>query len=262
MRKFSKILESVESDIVLDIKDILMELKDHGFDLKIDEIHGTYFVQLSAKGTPEAPTIKVDMMELMEMISVANERIKDLGMSYDAGEIKISGNSNSSNALIKLQYKKEEFTANKNVHGWKEFKGYCEKVLGIDGIEGDREGIYFRLNVVDKENGWPSLPDDMAGWSIEKGGYESKERFISHFPGYEAFMKKLLDRQIYYPYVWHICSDEGDQDDRISDPAKLEEAKKAHNPMKFDKEGIEAVETLVEMARKFPGKIEIKKHTI
>jgi len=261
MRKFSKILESAQSEEVLDIKDILMEFKDSGFEVKIDEAHGTYTISLSAKGTAESPSAKADMMQIIEMLSVADGRIKDLGMAYEAGELGISG-SDSSNATIKIRYKKQEFAASKDVHGWKEFKTYCQNVLGIDGIEGDREGIYFRLNVVDKENGWPSLPDDMAGWSIEKGGYESKERFISHFPGYEAFMKKLLDRQIYYPYVWHICSDEGDQDDRISDPAKLEEAKKAHNPMKFDKEGIEAVETLVEMARKFPGKIEIKKHTI
>jgi len=32
--------------------------------------------------------------------------------------------------------------------------------------------------------------------------------------------------------------------------------------MKFDKEGIEAVETLIEMSKKFPDKIEIKKHNI
>ena len=264
MRKFSKILESADSDIVLDIKDILMDFKDAGFDVKIDEAHGTYVVQLSAKGTPEAPAVKIDMMELLEMISVANERIKDLGMSYDAGDIKLSGKSNSSNAFIKLQYRKEEFTANKDVHGWKEFKAYCEKVLGIEGMQG-RDPFYFRINVVDKDNGWPGLPDDKAGWSIEVDEYPSdndRDRFVATFPGYEDFLKKLLGRQIKYSLVWHLVSDEGDRHHRISDPVKLEELQKKHNPMKFDKEGIEAVETLLEMAEKFPDKIEIKKHNI
>jgi hypothetical protein len=261
MRKFSKILESAESDIVLDIRDILMEFKDSGFDIKIDEAHGTYFIQLSAKGTPEAPAVKVDMMEIIEMISVANERIKDLGMIQDAYTINMSGKSNSSNAFIKLQYKKEEFTVNKDIHGWKEFKAYCEKVLGIEGMQG-RDPFYFRINVVDKDNGWPGLPDDKAGWSIEVDENPSYERFVAAFPGYEDFLKKLLSRQINYNFVWHLCSDEDDRHHRISDPVKLEEVQKKHNPIKFDKEGIEAVETLVEMAEKFPEKIEIKKHNI
>lgn len=265
MRKFSKILESLESEDVLDIKDILIEFKDSGFDVKIDESHGTYVVRLEAKGTPEAPAAKGDMMSIMEMLSVANGRIADLGMRYDGGSINMSGSSSSSNAAIKLQYRKEEFSASKDVHGWKEFKGYCEKVLGIDGMEGTQQSVYFRINVVDKDNGWPGLPDDMAGWSIDVEE-EDHAAFLAQFPGYEAFLKKLLSRQISYTLVWHLVSEEGDRhhlaDQFISDAAKLDAAKKAHNPMKFDREGIEAVETLLEMAEKFPGKIEIKKHKI
>lgn len=261
MRKFSKILESLESEDVLDIKDIVMEFKDSGFEVKIDEAHGTYVVQLSAKGSADAPAAKVDMMSLIEMITVANDRIKDLGMRYDGGDIKLSGKSDSSNAFIKLQYRKEEFAASKDVHGWKEFKGYCEKVLGIDGMEGTRQSVYFRINVVDKDNGWTGLPDDKAGWSIEVDEGD-KANFLAQFPGYEAFLNKLLSRQINYNLVWHLCSDEGDRHHYISDPAKLDVAKKGHNPMKFDREGIEAVETLLEMAEKFPEKIEIKKHKI
>ena len=265
MRKFSKILESLESEDVLDIKDILIEFKDSGFDVKIDESHGTYVVRLEAKGTPEAPAAKADMMSIMEMLSVANGRIADLGMRYDGGSINMSGSSSSSNAAIKLQYRKEEFSASKDVHGWKEFKGYCEKVLGIDGMQGTQQSVYFRINVVDKDNGWPGLTDDMAGWSIDVEE-EDKAAFLAQFPGYEAILNKLLSRQISYTLVWHLVSEEGDRhhlaDQFISDAAKLDAAKKAHNPMKFDREGIEAVETLVEMAEKFPDKIEIKKHKI
>ena len=255
MRKFSKILESAESDIVLDIKDILMDLKDAGFEIEVSEFQGTYKVVLIM---PDNLTSKLDMMECIKDLSVADERIKDLGMSYDAGVTEI----NKFRAEIRLMYKVEGTVANKDIHGWKEFKSYCEKVLGIEGIEGaDTFNLYFRINVVDKDSGWPGVPDDKAGWSI---GIESIDpnTFVAAFPGYEDFIKKLLSRQINYNFVWHLCSEEGDRHHHISDPVKLEEAKKSHNPMKFDKEGIEAVETLLEMAKKFPDKIEIKKHNI
>jgi hypothetical protein len=187
-----------------------------------------------------------------------DERIKDLGMSYDAGVTEI----NKHRAEIRLMYKVGGTVANKDIHGWKEFKAYCEKVLGIDGIEGaDTFDSYFRINVVDKDNGWPGLPDDKAGWSIDIDDI-GPNTFAAAFPGYEEFLKKLLSRQINYNLVWHLVSDEGDRHHYISDPFKLEEVKKKHNPMKFDKEGIEAVETLLEMAEKFPDKIEIKKHNI
>jgi hypothetical protein len=198
------------------------------------------------------------MMECIKDLSVADERIKDLGMSYDAGVTEI----NKYKAEIRLMYKVEGTIANKDIHGWKEFEAYCQKVLGIDGIEGaDTFDLYFRINVVDKDNGWPGLPDDMAGWSIGIEGIEPNT-FAAAFPGYEEFIKKLLSRQINYNLVWHLVRDEGDRHHHISDPAKLDAAKKGHNPMKFDKEGIEAIETLVEMAKKFPDKIEIKKHNI
>jgi hypothetical protein len=255
MRKFSKILESADSDIVLDIKDILMDLKDAGFEIEVTEFQGTYKVVLIM---PDNLTSKLDMMECIKDLSVADERIKDLGMSYDAGVTEI----NKFRAEIRLMYKVGGTVANKDIHGWKEFKSYCEKVLGIEGIEGaDTFDLYFRINVVDKDSGWPGVPDDMAGWSIGIEGIDPNT-FVAAFPGYEDFIKKLLSRQINYNLVWHLCSDEGDRYHYISDPVKLEESKKGHNPMKFDKEGIEAVETLLEMAQKFPDKIEIKKHNI
>ena len=253
MRKFSKILESAESDIVLDIRDILMDLKDAGFEIEVSEFQGTYKVVLIM---PDNLTSNLDMMECIKDLAVVDERIKDLGMSYDAGVTEI----NKFRAEIRLMYKVGGTVANKDIHGWKEFKSYCEKVLGIEGMEG-RDPLYFRINVVDKDSGWPGVPDDMAGWSIEVDEDE-RDRFVAAFPGYEDFIKKLLSRQINYNLVWHLVSNEGDRHHYISDPVKLEESKKGHNPMKFDKEGIEAVETLLEMAKKFPDKIEIKKHNI
>ena len=230
-----------------------MDLKDAGFEIEVSEFQGTYKVVLIM---PDNLTSKLDMMECIKDLSVADERIKDLGMSYDAGVTEI----NMVKAEIRLMYKVGGTVVNKNIHGWKEFKSYCEKVLGIEGIEG-RDTLYFRINVVDKDSGWSGVPDEKAGWSIEVDEDE-RDRFVAAFPGYEDFTKKLLSRQINYNLVWHLCSVEGDRHHYISDPTKLDAAKRDHNPMKFDKEGIEAVETLVEMAEKFPDKIEIKKHNI
>jgi len=255
MRKFSKILESAESDIVLDIRDILIDFKDAGFTIDIEEVQGTYTIKMRLDG-------KTDEMECIKDIVVADNRLRDLDLSYQSSMIAINARRDFSGQNISLVYKKNDFAASKDVNGWKEFKGYCEKVLGIEGIEGaDDFDSYFRINVVDKDAGWPGLPDDKAGWAI---GVEEDDRdgFAAAFPGYEGFIKKLLSRQINYSMVWHLVSDEGDRHHRISDPVKLEEEKKKHNPMKFDKEGIEAVETLLEMANKFPDKIKINKYKI
>ena len=255
MRKFSKILESAESDIVLDIRDILIDFKDAGFAIDIEEVQGTYTIKMKLDG-------KTDEMERIKDIVVADNRLRDLDLSYQSSMIAINTRQNPLIQNIFLVYKIADFSADKNVHGWKEFKGYCEKVLGIEGIEGaDDFDLYFRMNVVDKDAGWPGLPDDKAGWSIGIEGIDPNT-FAAAFPGYEGFIKKLLSRQINYSLVWHLVSDEGDRHHYISDPVKLEEEKKKHNPMKFDKEGIEAVETLLEMANKFPDKIKINKSKI
>ena len=248
MRKFSKILESIESDLVLDIKDILMDFKDVGFQIDVKDTHGTYTISMKFEG-------KIDVMECIQDITVANNRLNELGLSYQNSLI--SMNSDTHN--IVLMYKKNDFLVSKDIHGWEEFKSYCQNILGIDGMEGNEQSIYFRINVVDKDNGWPTLTDDMAGWSIE---VEKEEPFVAQFPGYESFLKKLLSRQINYSFVWHLVSREGDRYHYISDPVKLAAVKKEHNPMKFDKEGIEAVETLLEMAEKFPGKIKINKYKL
>ena len=251
MRKFSKILESADSDVVLDIKDILMEFKDADFEIDIVEFQGNYTITLTL---PEQSISKFDMMECIKDLVVVDGRLGDLGMSYHTGMTEI----NKSKAKILLVYKMEGVVSNKDVHGWKDFKAYCEQVLGIEGIQGaDTFDFYFRINVVDKDSGWSGIPDDMAGWSIEVDEDE-RDRFVTAFPGYEDFVKRLLSRQINYNFVWHLVR----PDERISDPVMLEDAKKKHNPMKFDKEGIEAVETLIEMSKKFPDKIEIKKHNI
>ena len=253
MRKFSKILESADSNIVLSIKNILIEFKDIGFEITIKEFQGNYTITLVM---PEQSTSELDMMECIKDLGVADDRLRYLGMSYEAGTTQI----NKKKAEIRLMYKMEGTVSNKDVHSWKEFKGYCENVLGIDGIQGaDTFDSYIRINVVEKDAGWPGLPDDKAGWSIGIEGIDPNT-FTAAFPGYEGFIKKLLSRQINYSLVWHLCGT--GQGVHISDPVKLEEAKKKHNPMKFDKEGIEAIETLVEMSKKFPDKIEIIKHEI
>ena len=65
MRKFSKILESADSDIVLDIRDILMDLKDTGFEIDITEFQGNYTIVLIM---PDNLTSNLDMMECIKTL--------------------------------------------------------------------------------------------------------------------------------------------------------------------------------------------------
>lgn len=249
MRKFTKILESTEDSGYRHIKACSLELSDMGMEVNIErQPSGNYKFRAHCDYTGE-------LFPLFEEINNFIAKLQSEDMQVSRLE---SLRLEKGNAYVRMFIKSPDANLGEDsVKDWKSFEEYCREVLNVDGIEG-ADSNWFRINVVDKKNGWPGLPDDMAGWSIEVGD-DDKDIFVATFPGYEDFLNKLLSRQISYNLVWHLCSEEGDRHHRISDPAKLEEAKKKHNPMKFDKEGIEAVKTLLEMAEKFPGKIKIRK---
>jgi hypothetical protein len=253
MRKFTKILESTEDSGYRHIKACSLELSDMGMDVEIErQPSGNY------KFSASFNEYTGELFPLFEEINNFITKLQSEDMQVSRLE---SLRLQKGNAYVSMLIKIPDGNLSEDsIKDWKSFEEYCKEVLNVDGIEGT-DSNYFRINVVDKKNGWPGLPDDMAGWSIEVDEDE-RDIFVAAFPGYEDFLKKLLSRQINYNLVWHLCSDEGDRHHRISDPVKLAESNKNHNPMKFDKEGIEAVETLLEMAQKFPDKIEIKKHNI
>ena len=233
MRKFSKILESADSKIVLDIKDIFTEFTDAGFKIVVDEFQGFYNISLSLKDGI------IDYMECVKDIVVSNDRMIELGMDYiKSDEITLSKISR-----IKLRYRLKNSKQSKDVHGWEEFKAYCENILGVDGISSTPDNKdYFRINIVNSQ-GFSADKEDYFGWEIETNDDIDIEEFISDYPGYEDFLRKVLKRKIKWDKVW----------------GRGGTVRETDGPLKFDKEGIEVVEKLLEMAKKFPNKIEVRR---
>jgi len=247
MRKFSKILESLESDMVADIKDIFIDLIDKGFKIKVNEGQGVYLIELDNDTSVDNP---LDYMECVNDIYVANKRLLDLGLNYIKSD-EISFGKKSSNDLyshISIRYNDVNSVPSKDVHGWKEFKLYVENVLGITGIEGKlNDASYFRMDVAN-ENGWKT--PEYFGWQIDidRDIDNAVDVFVAEYPGYEDFLRGILKRRLDYDALWgnerrkeYIGNDE------------------IGNPLKFDREGIEVVEKLLEMAKKFPNKIKVNK---
>jgi hypothetical protein len=260
MRKFSKILESA-SGMQEEIKMVFVAFLDEGFTAEIRQgsLGESYDVVLKHENRGEIRS----EIELMSEFLAALGRIEDMGFSSRLEYFRMGSEdiSKKDSCQIRVRFSKEAPPAS-SVSGWNQFKEYCENVLGIKGIQGgDDDESYFRIDVVDKDSGWPGLPDKYAGWGLDI--YDATpEDFSRKFPGYEDFMLKLAKRKINWNLVWHLVSDENDRYNRnhiISDPAKLEEVKKGHNPMKFDADGIEAVKTLIEMSEKLPGLVKVNR---
>ena len=247
MRKFSKILESLESDMVADIKDIFVDLIDKGFEIKVEEGHGVYLIRLNHYTSIDKP---LDYMECISDIYVANKRLLDLGLNYVKSD-KIMLGERSTNKLysnIIIRYNNSSSVPSKDVHTWEEFKLYVENVLGVSGIEGKlNDDSYFRIDVA-CEDGW-DVPE-YFGWQIgiNRDIDNAVETFVAEYPGYEDFLRGVLKRRLDYDALWgHERRKENIGNDEIG------------NPLKFDKEGIEVVEKLLEMAKKFTNKIRVDK---
>ena len=248
MRKFSKILESLDSDMVSDIKDIFVDLIDKGFEIKVKEGKGVYLIELTHHTSIEDP---LEYMECVSDIYVANKRLLDLGLNYIKSDGIILGQKsyNDLYSNITLRYNNSSSVASKDVHNWKEFKLYVENVLGVTGIEGKLDdNSYFRIDIASEE-GWRDV-EDHHGWQIDinRDIDNAVEVFVAEYPGYEDFLRGVLKRRLDYDALW-------------SDPRREEykDNPDIGNPLKFDKEGIEVVEKLLEMAKKFPGKIQVNK---
>lgn len=248
MRKFSKILESLESDMVADIKDIFVDLIDKGFKIKVNEGQGVYLIELNNDTSVDNP---LDYMECISDIYVANKRLLDLGLNYIKSD-EISFGKKSSNELysyISIRYNDANSVPSKDVHGWEEFKLYVENVLGVSGIEGKlSDDSYFRIDVASEE-GWRDV-EEHHGWQIgiDRDIDNAVEVFVAEYPGYEDFLRGILKRRLDYDALWgHERRKENKDNPEIG------------NPLRFDKEGIEVVEKLLEMAKKFPGKIKVNK---
>lgn len=256
MRKFTKILESANDPGIKHIRDCAADLTDLG--IRLDDTNTSHLKRLPSGRYDLFATNDgdVDTLEVYNAFIAFTDRLGSEGMSIiRIDELKIKKND----VWIKLLIDAPDSGIDESqVKDWASFKDYCESELGISGIEGTEP--WFRINVVDKKNGWPSLPEEKSGWSIEWNEDKlTAEAFAAGFPGFEDLFLKLAKRQINYSLVWHLVS-LNDEDTRsiIKDPAKLEEAQRSHNPMRFDKEGIDAIKGLLEAAKRYPEKINVK----
>jgi hypothetical protein len=249
MRKFTNILEYSNDPRIRHIRDCAVDLTDLG--IRLDKLKRLPSGRYDFFATNDGD---VDTLEVYNALTALTDRLGSEGMTIiRIDELTIKKN----NVWIKLLIDAPgSGIGESQVKDWATFKEYCESELGISGIEG--ETPWFRINVVDKDNGWPSLPEEKSGWSIEWDDDKlTAEAFAVRFTGFEDLFLKLAKRKIDYNLVWHLVSDEGDSH-RIKDPTKLEEAQRSHNPMRFDQEGVDAVKGLLEAAKRYPGKIKVK----
>jgi hypothetical protein len=234
MRKFSKILEQKESNLIDDINDILIEIIDLGFQIDVRYFQGIYTIDMISDRN-------FNHMEFIKYLATADDRMRDIGLYFKSSNSILIRKGDSSIKSLKYYIKEQDSLISKEVNSWEEFKSYCNDILGIDGIsskylEEDDNKHAFRINVANRD-GWRE--EEYFGWEIEI--YSSEEDFIKEYPRYEEFLRNILKRKLNYDGLW-------------GRPLKSN----INNPLRFDKEGIEVVEKLLEMGKKFPDKIELK----
>jgi hypothetical protein len=234
MKKFSKILEQKESTLINDINDILIEFSDIGFKIDVKHFQGIYTIDMTSSK-------EFNHMEFIKNLSIADDRMNDIGLYFKSGDILIKKGDTNIKSLKYFDKNRESLVSKEDINSREEFKSYCNDILGVDGIE----GIYseeidnkhsFRINVASR-HGWRR--EEYFGWEIEI--YTNEEDFIKEYPGYEDFLRSILKRKLNRDGLW-------------GRPLKSN----INNPLRFDKEGIEVVEKLLKMAKDFPDKIKVR----
>ncbi len=121
MKKFSKIIESVEEDLTNDIKNVFIDIMDEGVKIRVERYRSFYIIKLHGKKYSDALTILNDLV-------VATERVKLLGLKFIQSntETDISIGKDIS-VYLKYQYGDVDESNNKDVKNWYEFKNYCNK---------------------------------------------------------------------------------------------------------------------------------------
>jgi len=236
MRKFSKLVESIESDIQESIKDILIEFFDMGFTIDISEIQSHFSISLKNDN-------KVDGMECVRELFTADKRMEDIGLKYISSKYILLGDKTSK---IELKYRLASSSTPKadGIKTWNQFKLYCENVLGIDGIYSDD----FRIEVFGKHNWLDKCPDGYEGFYIDYGQESSdteqerenkKSQIMEKYPAYREFFNKYLD----YCVDWNLIHKQGEWKTRA------DKVTPRFYPIPFNKEGIEVVKKLIEITK-------------
>ena len=238
MRKFSKIIESKEYDVSKSIEDIFIEFKDMGFTFKIEGIESHFSISLTGND-------KIDNMQCIRELFTADKRMNGIGLEYVSSKyILLGGMFDDKTSRIDIKYRLIGSTPKTDdIKTWKEFKLYCENVLGIDGIYSDD----FRIDVFGKHNWLDKCPDGYEGFYIDFGQSPAfdtpeiietkKNQFISKYPKYKEFFDKYLE----YGVDWNLIHKQGEWKTRVD--------KVTPNiyPIPFNKEGLEVVKKLMEI---------------
>jgi hypothetical protein len=243
-----KVLKFNESLSKQEIDDILLEFKDSGYEIESDIYQG--FVRITGK------IFETDRIQFMKDVIELNNRIVSVGYESinDSLHVNMGKLSGQHFCQFVLKFRDTEASVNKDVKSFEEFKEYVEKALGLKFYEWDTE-VY----VPDLENnqGYRSTPlilkldvnkeqqgSIQPGFTIlfEKG---SLDDFISTH-------KKELSKIVMTSEEWatvNLWTVRDEEKSTYQDPDLVKSAKSKQ--FQFNKEGIEAIETCVNIFKSF-----------
>lgn len=243
-----RIIKFNESLSKREIDDLLLDLKDSGYEIESDIFGG--FVTITGK------IFETDRIQFMKDVIELNSRMVSIGYEYLNDKLHVyMGKLNGDHyCQFMLKFKDLEVSANKDVNSFEEFKQYVEKVLDLNFYEWDSE-VYIPdlddnreyqrtipllkldVNKTPSESG--NIP---AGFTIgfEKG---SLNNFIST---YRKELSEIVMTEDEYCSVNLWCVRE-DERLKYQDPELIKRAKSKQ--FKFDKKGIEVIEKCIEIFR-------------
>jgi hypothetical protein len=234
-----KFNESVDKE---EIDDILLDLKDDGY-----EIESTIFGR-SVNITGKILSVEIDRIKFLKDIIDLNTRMVSIGYEpiNDILHVYMGRLNGEHHCQFMLKFKDNEVSTNKDVNSFEEFKEYLEKELNLQFYEFDTEvyipdlddnigyqksKVLLKLDVNKEQQG--SIP---AGFTIgfEKGSLNDIEKSIDR----KSLSELVMTSDEYYSVnLWSVPDSEKEN---YSD---LELIKRARSKQfKFDKKGIEAVE--------------------
>lgn len=237
-----RIIKFNESLSKQEIDDLLLDLKDAGYEIDSDVFQG--FIRIKGK------IFETDRIQFMKDIIELNNRMVSIGYEYlnDNLNVYMGKIDGKHYCEFTLKFRDNEVSTNKDVKSFEEFKEYSEKVLGLKFYEWDTESMipscednreYQRLRTIlkldiNKEQSG-SIP---AGFLIifEKG---SLDDFISTH-------KKELSTIVMSHDEWatvNLWSIPDSEKSKYKDPDLIKSAESKQ--FKFDQKGIEAIEKCV-----------------
>ena len=243
-----RIIKFNESLSKQEIDDLLLDLKDSGYEMESDIFQG--FITITGK------IFETDRIQFMKDIIELNNRISSIGYESinDSLHVYMGKVDGKHYCQFTLKFRDNEVSLNKDVKSFEEFKEYVEKVLNLQFYEWDTESMIpncednreyqnlrriLKLDINKEQQG--SIP---AGFIItfEKG---SLDDFIS-------VHKKELSKIVMSKDEWCSVNLWAVPDDRKSKYQNTDLVKSAKSKQfQFDQKGIEAIEKCVEIFKSF-----------